>query len=234
MAHVTRTLEHGERERKVLVHIAVRAIQLGQVKTVAATHRVPADRLPERLGGRRVVTLVHEGKREVGVETVERLAHVAELARVLLDASIAQSLEDGGEAEPLDLVGSGAVSVYVLLGIRRKAFEKLDGEICLAAGDESLGGVELVGHVRALVHLSSFRVARPGRAPRASVKSIWPFSGLHPATVTATLWPRPQVLPVDSPVRHIVPSSWANHSSPSALVGRSPSAHVSSRRTNSP
>ena len=71
MAHVTRALEHGEREGKVLVNVSVRAVQLGKVEAIAAAHRIPADRLAQRLGGGRVVSLVHERKRQVGVEGLD-------------------------------------------------------------------------------------------------------------------------------------------------------------------
>ena len=61
-----------------------------------------------------------------------------------------------------------------------------------------------------------------------------PRAGSQPATTTATRCPSRQRLPVASPVRLSVSSSYENHSSPSARTGSRPSAHVSSRRTKRP
>ena len=103
-----------------------------------------------------IVSRLHAGEGEVAVEAVERLAHVAQLARVLLDASVGKALEERGEAEPLDLVGGGAVLVDVLLGVLGKAGEKLGRLLGLTLEHEALGPLQLVRHL-CLDHLTSSR-----------------------------------------------------------------------------
>ena len=92
---------------------------------------------------------------QVVVEAVERLAHGAQLARVLLDATVRQALEERGEAEPLQLVGGGAVLVHVLLGVLGKVGEKLGGLLVLALQHEALAALELLGEAGLVSHQSS-------------------------------------------------------------------------------
>ena len=104
------------------------------------------------------------GEGEVRVQAVEGLAHVAQLARVVLHATVRETLEERGEAEPLQLVGGGAVAVDVLLRVFRKAREQLLRLPCLSLHQQALSPQQLVGHAR-LAHVGSFL----GKAPSSRV-----------------------------------------------------------------
>ena len=155
MARLARTLEDAEREGQELLHVAIDAVEVGQVEAAAAVHGVPADGALERRGRGVVVAHVNVSQGQVVVEAVERLAHGAQLARVLLDAAVRQALEERGEAEPLQLVGGGAVLVHVLLGVLGKVGEKLGGLLVLALQHEALAALELLGEAGLVSHQSS-------------------------------------------------------------------------------
>ena len=88
---------------------------------------------------------MHVGEREIGIQAVERLAHIAQLARIALHATVRQTLEDRGEAEPLQLVGRGAVAIHILLGILGKASEQLKRLLLLPLDEQSLRTQKLIG-----------------------------------------------------------------------------------------
>ena len=139
MARVARSLEHREAQAEPLVDVAVGAEEVREVQAVGAVHRVPAHGLLERLGRTGVVALTNAGQAEVGVHAVQGLVHLAQLARVVLDATVGQALEQRGEAEPLHVLGRRAVGRHVLLGIRRHPAEQGLGEVRLALDEKPLG-----------------------------------------------------------------------------------------------
>ena len=113
--------------------------ELGEVEPIGALHRVPTHGLLEGLDRRIVVAEAHLGEREVAVDAVERLAHVVELARVLLDAPVGDALEYGREAEPLLGVGGLAVPPRVFLYVRRERGKEVTGLLVLPCHQQLLG-----------------------------------------------------------------------------------------------
>ena len=154
VARVARAGEDREGQREVLVGVTLDAVEVGEVEAPLAAHGVPADGLAQGGHGAVVVAVADGRKGEVAVEAVEGLAHVAQVARVALDAAVRQALEERGEAEPLDLVGRGAVAVDVLLGVLREAGEELLGLVGHALDEKGLAVGQLVGQV-GVAHVSS-------------------------------------------------------------------------------
>ncbi len=144
VARLARALEAAVRERQVLLHVTVGAIEIGQVKAVAAVHGVPAHRLLERLDASVVVAGAHARKREVRIEAVQGLTHVMQGAGIALHATVAQAVKNRGKAEPLVALGGRAVTVDVLLGILCETGEKLPRRVVLLLQDKSLGLLEAV------------------------------------------------------------------------------------------
>ena len=149
MGRLARALEDAVRERQVLLHVALDLEQVSEVEAVAAAHGVPAHRALEGLDGGLVVIGPHAGQREVGVETVERLAHVVQGAGVLLHPAVCEALEDRGEAEPLLVLGGHAVPVDVLLDVLGEPRENVTRRLVLALDDHALGALDLIGHAGA-------------------------------------------------------------------------------------
>ena len=158
VTRVARALEHGVRERKVLVYVAVHAEEVRKVQAHLAPHGVPAHRLLQGVRRNVVVAGVHGRKRKVAVQPVHGLAYVTQLARVLLHAAVRQPLEDRGEAEPLHLVRRGAVAVHVLLRVLRDAQEHGERLVVLSLYHQGLRVSQALRH-------STFVHVPPAAAP---------------------------------------------------------------------
>ena len=125
MAGIACALEDGIRECQIFLVVALGTEELGEVEPCSAVHRVPAYALLQRLDGFLGIPHPHAGKRKVGIEPRERLSHILERARILLDTAVGQALEERRKGEPLHILCRLAVRIDVFLGVLGKCRQTL-------------------------------------------------------------------------------------------------------------
>ena len=156
MCRITCTLKTRVGQRQILLYVPVCVVQIRQIKSMTAVHGIPTNRLFKCLCCTRIVALVHTDHRQVRVQTVQWLIHLAKLAGVILYTAIRQTLKQGRKTKILHLIGGFAVAIYILLCILCKPRQQGICLLILALNEKTFCSKELVYHA-CLAHKSSFR-----------------------------------------------------------------------------